>query len=211
MVISLLQSAMLAPFENLINICIVRDDYLTRQVARFEGKRLQITGHRPAVSLTVTFYPDSISLSPLPAEKQGGKADACVEGNCEDLLGLLVKSKESRPLANPSISISGDVMLVQDIYQCAQNLDIQWEDYLTPVLGDVLSQTLANTFKHGKAWAEDSGKRAKHNIHNYLTEESGALVAHQELKPFLDRLDALRLRIDRLQARTNHLRTTTES
>ena len=71
----------------------------------------------------------------------------------------------------------------------------------TRSFGDVVGFQMARLFRRGFRFARDSASALAHTSAEYLVEESRDLIAKAEMEQFLDDVDEVRERADRLQAR----------
>ena len=183
----------LAPVNHLINSFIAGDEHIAGQVSRFNGKSLAIITSRPTLKLLMGFHNGAVSVSTLKEQE----ADAQIEAPMQHLLSLLTADPEKpRPLADPAISISGDILFVQQLQQTVQTLDIDWLDDIGSAGARIHSI------------ADDSRESVQRNLRDYLTEERRCAVARAELPPLTQRIESLGLRIDRAEARIRLLQAT---
>jgi len=202
---SLLGSAMLWPAEALLNQLIRRDTHIQRQLAAFTGRNLGIHTRSPSMSLLVRLEADGLRLSTLDAATLGINEDASVRGAAAKLLRLPWQQADSRALADPEIEISGDVQLVQDLFLLMTRLDIDWEDYLAPLLGDRLTHGAGRAADRVEQVLRDSRTRLHRNLEDYLKEERRLVPHHLEHEAFVESLSQLRLQLDRAGARLDRL------
>jgi len=198
-------SLALLPIEKLLNALIDRDPHVARQCSRFDGKCIEVICDRPALSLSVRFEDDLIKLSAIDSETLGISPDASIRGSVENLLGLLLQKPEGRALADTSIDVSGDATLFQDLLVTLANLDIDWQDILAPLLGDVLSNELGELQRGASEWGKAAGHGMQRNLSDYLSEEARLVPGALEVESFSNRLDRLRLSVDRATAKTQLL------
>lgn len=201
MSISLAGSTLLIPIEKTVNGLIAEDPHIAESLLRFKGKRIEV--RTPHVSLNVLFDEHIIRLGALDPEMMPEPADVTVSGPAPQLLKLLADSE--RPLADLDIRVEGDAELLLDLQRTLKELDIRWEDYLQPVLGDVLTGGLGNMAAGARDWTRQAGGNIKRNLANFVQYESGIMPTPEELAQFTERVDDLRLRLDRLQARAEKL------
>lgn len=206
-----LRTLALLPLEKILNTLASRDPHIVAQLRCFEGKAIKIVSRSPDLSICVLFDQGNIKLSAIDSATLMLEPDAIISGTAESLLDLLLTRPEYRALANTAISISGDGVLVQDIYKVFTSLDLDWEDYLAPLLGDILSNAVGKIGRTAKSWSQTASSNMRRNIHDYLVEETDAVPDREELNIFCNDLDQLRLNIDRVNARTEQLRTRLES
>lgn len=107
--------------------------------------------------------------------------------------------------AHGRVQISGDATLVQ-----------QWQLWLRDLLGDsmadperqlserfgpVIGVQLHKLLQALRDWTNMAATHTAASVSEYLQEESGLLVTPDEMEQFLDQVDALSMRVQRLQAR----------
>ncbi len=195
---SLAGSALLFPVETLVNGLIARDSHVAGNLSRFRGKRVEV--RTPHTGLNLLFDADGIRLRTLDSEAPGEPADVTVRGTAPQLFRLL--SDSERPLADREIRVEGDAELLLDLQRALDEIDVRWEDYLGPILGDILTGGLSSAVTD----ARDAGGNIKRNLENFVQYEAGVMPTPEEMGLFVARVDELRLRVDRLQARIDNLK-----
>ena len=203
--IQILKSLALLPVEKILNQLLRNDPYLAAQLAPFDGKTIEVQSTAPTTAICCSIDRGAIRLSSLGSEYVGLHADAVIVGRAVDLVNMLFTDNSSRALANPAISISGDAVLVQELYGTIRKLDIRWQDYLAPFLGDVITNELEQVADSSHRWSKHASASVRRNIDDYLREETNLLPDRNEVAAFGDVLDRLKLDIDRIQARTRLL------
>jgi ubiquinone biosynthesis protein UbiJ len=203
--IQILKSLALLPVEKILNQLLRNDPYLAAQLAPFDGKTIEVQSTAPTTAICCSIDRGAIRLSSLGSEYVGLHADAVIVGRAVDLVNMLFTDNSSRALANPAISISGDAVLVQELYGTIRKLDIRWQDYLAPFLGDVITNELEQVADSSHRWSKHASASVRRNIDDYLREETNLLPDRNEVAAFGDVLDRLKLDIDRIQARARLL------
>jgi len=203
--IQILKSLALLPVEKILNQLLRNDPYLAAQLAPFDGKTIEVQSTAPTTAICCSIDRGAIRLSSLGSEYVGLHADAVIAGRAVDLVDMLFTDNSSRALANPVISISGDAVLVQELYGTMRKLDIRWQDYLAPFLGDVITNELEHVADSSRRWSKNASASVRRNIDDYLREETNLLPDRNEVAAFSDVLDGLKLDIDRIQARARLL------
>ena len=201
-----LGSLALLPVEKILNAIVRRDPHIAKKLVAFGSKCIEVVSLRPSFSLSIRFEDDTIKLSAIDTQTLGIQADATITGNAENLLGLLTKKSDQRALADPAIDISGDATLVQDLHVTIESLDVDWQDYLAPILGDVLSNELGEIQSNARDWSKSTGTSMHRGVRDYLSEEARLVPSELEVDSFSNRLDQLRLSIDRVTAKTELLK-----
>ena len=201
MSLSLAGSALLFPVEKLVNELIAQDPCAAEYLARFYGKRVEV--RTPHTGLNVLFDAGGIRLTTLGAESLGEPANVTVRGSAPQLFRLLADSE--RPLADRKIRVEGDAELLLDLQRALDEIDIRWEDYLGPILGDIITGGLSSAVTDARDLAREAGGNIKRNLKNFVQYEAGVMPNPEEAAHFSERVDELRLRLDRLQARADSI------
>jgi ubiquinone biosynthesis protein UbiJ len=189
-----------------LNAIVRRDPHIAKKLVAFDSKCIEVVSLRPDFSVSIRFEDDTIKLSAIDTQTLGIQADATITGNAENLLSLLTKKSDQRALADAAIDISGDATLVKDLHVTIESLDVDWQDYLAPILGDVLSNELGEIQSNARDWSKSTGTSMHRDVRDYLSEEARLVPSELEVDSFSNRLDQLRLSIDRVAAKTELLK-----
>lgn len=201
-----LGSLLLIPAEQMLNHLLANDDYLAVRLRRFSGKSICLHSRKPTSRITLHVLEGRVRLSSLDADQLDLLPDASITGDAGALLGLLTDSG-SKPLANTAIEITGDALLVQDLFTTVRGLDLDWLDYLSPFLGEILTHELGQASVQARQWSAQARENLGRNVDAYLKEELQLLPDRERMRHFSNQLDHLRLRLDRLRARTELLQS----
>ncbi|MBI5612106.1 MAG: SCP2 sterol-binding domain-containing protein [Gammaproteobacteria bacterium] len=109
------------------------------------------------------------------------------------------------------LQISGDLELGQRFQQVLRALDIDWEEQVAGLVGDVLAHQLGRVARGARAWQAQAVRTLGMDVREYLQEESRILPTRGEVEAFLDAIDGLRASADRLEQRVARLRTRAEA
>jgi len=137
----------------------------------------------------------------------------------ERLPDLRLKGSPSafmRYLANPDrveithsgISIEGDIGLAQRFVGVLRQLDIDWEEWASRYLGDVMAHRAGRAAGRLRGWAENSRRQFRDDVTEYLQEEARLLAPRERVRHLLNDIDALRSDVERLAQRVKRLRET---
>jgi len=198
-------SVALLPIEQLLNSLLQRDPHSLKKLAGHAGKVLQIDSTLPPATIRIAVQSGGIKLYAGAAEEFDLQIDARISAKSSDLTQLLFSANNNRPMANPEVSISGDVEFVQGVYGIASELEIDWESQLANIIGDVATAQLSRLFSQTLSWSRQSFKNSTGVVDEYLHEELGIVPTTAEIEQFGDNLDELKLSIDRLTARTRKI------
>ena len=202
----MLTSLALWPAEHLLNQLIRSDEHIARLLRPFAGRSVEVRSRKPSLSLMLLIEDGAVRLSGVDAATLGVTPDARIEGDASELIRLLLTDESNRALANRELTISGDTEFFQELYRCLHSLDLRWDDVLAPLLGDVITEQASQMQHAASELVRDTSGRVKRNVEDFLKEEARLVPHEYALEQFQQDLEALRLRIDRGEARMRQLK-----
>ena len=132
-------------------------------------------------------------------------ADLNLNASPASLLAFALRRGEDSPLPPGKVDISGDAELARRMEKLLRDFRPDVEEAFAKTFGDVLGVPLARAFQRAFAWTRDSAQALAQDGAEYLREESRDLIAPAEMEQFLDAVDGVRERADRLDARVQRL------
>jgi ubiquinone biosynthesis protein UbiJ len=197
MVLPLLATAAL---EKALNQCLQMDPETLEQVTQLEGKviALEIQG----VAKTIFLVPTATGLRVQSVFE--GEPDVTIRGGVFSLARLGLSDNPSSVFGD-GVEMTGDAHLGRKIQHILDSLDLDWEEQLSHLTGDVLARQLSNTVRGLVDWGRNTADTFGRDVAEYFQEESRDLVVRAELNQFLDSVDTLRSDVDRLDQRVKRL------
>lgn len=195
------QSALMG-IESLINKALAYDPATQAKLAKLSGHVLAIQITSP--EFTVFVMPDMDGINLMSA--WDGDVDARLAGSALALARLPFEDLVS--LRESGVSLLGKTQLVADLSEIIKTLDIDWEEMISRLTGDVVGHQVANVIRGQVNWWRDRGRSGKRLTHEFLTQEINLLPSRLELAEYYREVDALRFAVDRVQAKLHLLSTT---
>jgi ubiquinone biosynthesis protein UbiJ len=123
------------------------------------------------------------------------------------MVRLGLGNSTEKTLFSGAVSIDGDVETGQAFKAILDEMDIDWEEQLSRLTGDVIAHQLTNmTRRAGKALGH-SRRTLEQDIGEYLQEELRVLPARIETGNFSAAVTRISIDADRLAARIKRLQT----
>ena len=191
--------AALASAEKRINAALHYDPATRLGLARLEGKILALQITAPAINLFVMPMEDGLRLM----GNWDGNVDTRISGSVIALAQLA--QTEVHNLKDSGVTVMGDLVLLADYQRLLKNLDIDWEDMLSQLTGDIIGHQTAQLVRAKFGWVKDRATSAQRLTREFLTEELKTLPGKPELEDFYRQVDELRLSVDRAAARVEKL------
>jgi len=208
----------LAAIETAINAWLKLDGEALPRFAELEGKiiRFHVTGldvnlyFMPSASgiQVMGNYPlshDTNTAETAEPDENTAKVDATIHGSPMALIQLSTAKNAGATLLESDVEIDGDMRVAEKFSEILREVDIDWEELLSKLVGDIFAYRTGEAARSATNWLKDSAEAMQLNAGEYISEESGLSPADAEVKEFMDEVDEVRMGIDRLAARINLL------
>ncbi|MNP48461.1 hypothetical protein D3C76_1425840 [compost metagenome] len=134
-----------------------------------------------------------------------GEVDCSLRAPVGSLVQLAVAKDKNAVLHSPQVELHGDSAVLLDLVGVLQDLQLDWEHELQRWLGPVATALLAGHIRLRARWTRQGLTRFNQSLSEYLAEESRTLVGKREAEAAFSELDALKVDIERLEARLQRL------
>lgn len=191
----MIKTFLLATLESTLNHFITLDPQTFAGLKSYAGKviRIRIT----TLDLELTFMLTEQGIQML--DQYMGSVDTTISGT---LIALMQQLKAS-PAANQKVSIIGDIELSQRLRTLLRSFDIDWEEQLSRITGDMIAHQAGNTVRKFFQWGRQSLTNFQQDLTAYLQEEAHYLPSRYEIDHFITEVNDLRHAAARLEARLN--------
>jgi ubiquinone biosynthesis protein UbiJ len=192
----------LAGIEQALNTVIGLDAAAADKIARLHGRviAIRVTG----IGLELFFVPGPDGRLQLLGSLEG-EPDCRLSGSPLDLMRSGDKTQGPAQLFAGRVTIDGDIELAQRFGGILAGLDIDWEEQLSRLTGDVFAHELGTAVRRTARWGQRTSEVLGQNLAEYLTEEAQLTPPRWEVQDFLDQVDTLRDDLARLEARVARL------
>ena len=188
--------------EAALNRLLALDPETRGELSALEGHRVQLTMDAPALALELAVRDGRLAVGPAQAEQE---PDLAVRGTLGGFLSQLSFLRPPSGVVAGKVKIAGDADLARRLQKLAERFDPDWNLPFTNVFGEVLGVQIANGVRAALRAGRDGAERLARHGAEFLTEESRDAVGRAELEAYLDDVDALRDRAERLAARLQSL------
>lgn len=197
---SMLNQAALATLEQAINAALALDPHTVNRLRRMDDKVIALA----LEGLGFTLYVQSLDGHLRLMAAWDGPVDTTLRGAPFSLLRM-GSGRTGEGLFRGGVEIDGDVELGQQFQRVFEKIDIDWEEHLSRLCGDVIAHQLGNVARDLRHWAERSLEHLQQDAADYLQEEREALPLEWEVEEFYQQVDTLRGDVDRMEARLKRL------
>ncbi len=184
-----------------LNTYLALDPEAPEKLTAFDGKVICIDIKGPNKTLYLLINGDRISV----VKTYDAEPDATIIGSPAALFKLGVH-RDSAPLFFAGeVEICGDTRLGRQFKSLLAEMEIDWEEHLSRLVGDIAAHRIAGMFNELREWGKTATDSFADDVGEYLQEESRDVVSGAEMGMFYQQVDKLRDDTDRLKARIDRL------
>lgn len=197
-----LQTAALGSLEFVINKALQLDPGTSARLAAMQGLTLKIECAAPAFTVYVQPGEQGLRLKSW----NDLVPDSGISGTLSEFTRLLQAQDKASALVNGAFRISGDSGPLLQLQEILVQLEIDWEQPIARLLGDVAGHQVGKFIRGSLAWGKHASGSLQRNVEEFIHEEARLLPPRLELENFYADVGALQLRVDRLAARVRKTR-----
>jgi ubiquinone biosynthesis protein UbiJ len=191
----------LEKIQELLNAILRQDERALASVSELAGKLIAIQVTGTALTIFVKFEREGMLLS-LEHEAE---PNVTIKARPFTLIGLLLDRDGKAAGITPDMEISGDTNLAQRFQELLRNVEIDWEEHLSHVIGDIAAHQVGRLFRTTRSYLRDTRLTLGMNISEYLRYEKEILPTREDVEAFVSAVDMLRNDAERLQQRFDRL------
>jgi len=190
-----------------LNRLVALDPETRAAIGRLEGRRIGVYLRGPEVAFALAARNSTLQIEPPPdVGRDGSVSDFEVRATPGSLLAMVLGGDDdARPPGR--VEIAGDAELARQVQKLAREYRPDFEAAFAAVFGDVVGTTIARALRDAAKWAGEGARHFRDDTIDWLRDEARITVPHPEMNAFLDDVDDLRERTERLAARIARLDT----
>lgn len=197
--------SLITPFIKPLQIAINRyldyDPEAPKQLAKMHGKVVELNFEPLDVALFLIITHDGLDV----CEQLSTPADTTITGSPLSLAMMGLQESSTTSLFAGDVTIEGDMELGTQFQAFLKNIEVDWEEPLSKITGDVVANQLGQFVSGLSAWMQETTNTNALNVSEYFREEQNMLPSTFEVERFKKDIDELRLSTDRLEAKVQRL------
>lgn len=201
---SMVYVAGIAAIEQALNGVLALDPQTRERLRELDGKVIAVVFK--GLGTTLYFTPEGDRLRVMGY--YDGRPDTVLRGTPLAFMRLRT-GDAAGGLFGGEVSVEGDVELGQRLQRLLDRVDLDWEEHLSRLTGDVVAHQVGSLMRGAFAWGRNAVDSLRRDAGEYLQEEVQLLPAKGEVAAFLGEVDRLRDDADRLEARIRQLHKAT--
>lgn len=187
--------------QQALNYYLALDPETKYRLQQLQGKVVAIELLGLAFTFKIKFTDTAIELS----RDHSLPVDTFIKGTPLSLLHMTLAQQDRKRFFAEEVMIEGDLELGQQVIDFLDNIEIDWEEIFSHWLGDVPVHQLGRLVRNLKNFSQRVRETVRQNIDEYVHEEVNLFPPPEALEDFFQEVDALRMDVDRLEARLNKM------
>lgn len=186
--------------ETSINLVLKQDPATLKKFSALQGK--VIAFELSELDFTIYLFPhnEGVQIKYL----YQGQADTTLQGSPLAFINMsLGDSTDS--FFSGDIRIKGDIELGQHFKRLLDQLDLDWEEWLSNYTGDLVAFKAGSFIRNFNVWGKDALKILESDVREYLQDEGQLTPYFDEINNFTKEISQLRDDTARLEARVLRL------
>lgn len=183
--------------EAVLNRALSLDEPTRAQLGTLEGRRVGIELTGTPLALAIEVHEGRVRVGPH-WQTAGNLNLRAAPGS---LLAFALRRGDESLVPPGKVDISGDAELARRLEKLLRGFRPDIEEACAKTFGDVIGVPLARALHAAFDWSRESAEALARDTADFLRDESRDLIAPAEMDQFLDDVDGLRDRVERLAAR----------
>ncbi len=203
----------LALAEPLINRALKLDPEFLESLEPLRGKLLALELGGTDVTVYLSLSGDGVTLyqrSEAEEILRGRAPDVGVSGTPAALLRMLGKMRRGDAGFGDEVRLSGDVAVMETLRDAFRRLDVDLEEQLSRLVGDIAAHEVGRAARAVLSWGENLRQTLLADSGEYLVEELRVSPPRHELEDFAAEVDRIRDDVERIEKRIARLHAARE-
>ncbi|MBV1913123.1 MAG: SCP2 sterol-binding domain-containing protein [Cycloclasticus sp.] len=196
-----LATPFIKPLQIAINNYLDYDPEVPNQLAKMHNKVVQLNLQPFELSLYIIITDDGLDIR----DEFDSNVDTKISGSPLSLAMMGLSEASTSSLFSGDVSIEGDTELGGQFQTFLENIQVDWEEPLSKLTGDVVANQIGDFVRDFSAWMGETTSTNALNVSEYFREEQIMLPSKFEVNKFKTSVDELRLSTDRLEAKVQRL------
>ncbi len=184
--------------EQSIEALLKLDPETRERLSSLDGKLIRVNVSSPPLSVALSVADGKVYV----VGDATTPADTTISGSLTALRSL---AGGNDAVYRGEVTLEGDLGAGQQLKEILAGIDPDWEEIVSPLLGDTLAYRLGAAGRHLGSWLERTRSSLRQNTGEYLQEEAEVLAPNSAVREYCNAVDEVRAAADRLEARLRRL------
>lgn len=202
---SLLETFVFQTVEMFLNEAIAHDKHSKNLLKGLNGKSFEFFFTDTRRTIGLVFSDSRITIRSSQFCEINQLPDVKISSSSLNFASLLLTNNKTKKIANNKFELNGDANLANQLNSVIEKIDFRWDDLLTLVAGDIVTNQVSEKNKKLKQSNTEVLKRLATSLDDFLSEELRLTPAKDRVEALGENIDNLRLRLDRAEAKISYV------
>lgn len=198
-----MKKMLLPSLTKAINTYLELDPESTQRLQKMQGRAIAIELLPFHFTFQCVFTEKGVSIH----ADDSIETETQIRGTPLRMAGVMFAKEDRQRFFADDLVMEGNAAFGQQVIDLFDEMQIDWEEHFSRVVGDVSAHHIGRFVRGVSSWLSNTEKSFTQDINEYVHEEAELFPANEALKDFFRDIDTLRMDVDRVEARINHLRT----
>ena len=199
----MLKKLPLQAVSTLLNRALALDTVSVQRLKTLANQSLHIECTEP--TFDIALFIDSEGEIQLETVDQYASYSTHIRGTLSAFLHLSQSEDKASAMMASGLYLSGNSLLLQELSEIFQAADIDIEWFLSHKIGDVPAHFIAEMGRKGQQWLSEKQPLFKRHLQEFVLEETQLVPRHEEIEAFINQVQTIKQRTERLEAKIRRL------
>jgi ubiquinone biosynthesis protein UbiJ len=197
----------LKALQGLINQTLKLDKRAQSRLRDFDGQSIHLSITNPPMDFVISVSQEAIGLNTFEhwSMTTDLQPTTHLSGDLSSFIQLLSADDKAAALINLDLKVQGDSQLLIKLQSILAQIGIDWEFHLSKFIGDIPAHLIGKFSRKTSHWAKTIHPQVVRQLKEFVTEEIALMPTESDFNQYVDDIQALNLRLDRLEAKTKRL------
>jgi len=202
----LILTLLLPALEKIINSALKADPDAIAKIACLENQVIEINCDDWQMRFYIICGKQELQFE----KKYHGAPNTIIKGTLNHFLHLFIKGADTQTAFHYPVDIEGDTHNIEILRNTFKNLDLDFEEKLSQLLGDTLAHRIFSKIKNTKKSLGNAGKKIIDQTKEYIYFEAKSLATRKQVEQFYNDIAKLRDDVERAEAKVNLIEESTK-
>lgn len=186
----------------LINQALSLDNQSRQRLLALSEQRLRLECTKPAIDVLIGI--DSQGKIQL-SDADETPVNAHLRGPLSSFMHLFTDDDKASAMINSGLQLKGNSQLLVELAEILQTIDLDWEYHLAQLIGDLPAHLLGRISRQSTQWLSRTRPIFLRHLQEFVLEEAQLSPRRDELEHYIEQVQQLQLRSERLEAKIHRL------
>lgn len=196
-----MKTLLLSAIKNALNAYLDLDPDSKQRLHALQGKAMTVELRPFHLLFQCVFTESGVTIY----DEELLVADTTIRGTPLQMLGVMMNKHNRQQFFADDLVIEGNAEIGQQMIALFDELQIDWEEHASRLVGDVPAHHIGRFIRRTTNWIKQTRSSFSQDINEYVHEEAQWFPSKEALNDFFHAIDTLQVDVDRAEAKIKQL------